>query len=240
MNYASARSNDFSKLSFWESTRANLSRGGFWFAVIMLSALIAFEAFNYSTTDFALRDLLGDLSFIGIRWGTILSVAFCGIDFAGIARLFTPGLQDDETHEIWYLFGAWLLAATMNAFLTWWGVSMAIISHNVQSAAVIDQATLLTFVPVFVAVMVWVIRVLIIGTFSVAGGKIMESLKGEESQPVRRSNRQSSPSRSSQRPATAVNYAASAKSAEPTYTPVSMHPKPVPKNSNAAAQSRRF
>lgn len=91
--------------------------------VILLSALIAFEFFNYSTTEFALRDLMGDLKFMGMHWATILALAFCGIDFAGIARLFSPDQSGVEQKEVWYLFGAWLLAATMNAMLTWWGIS---------------------------------------------------------------------------------------------------------------------
>ena len=78
---------------------------------------------------------------------------------------------------MWYLFGAWLLAATMNAALTWWGVSMAIASHNVQSASVIDPKLLYTIVPVFVALMVWVIRILIIGSLSVAGEKMLNSFR---------------------------------------------------------------
>lgn len=150
-------------------------RSGVIFGVIILSALIAFELFNYSTTDYALRDLLGDLRFAGIRWATILSIAFCGIDFAGIARLFTPEQGADEPKEVWYLLGAWLLAATMNAILTWWGVSMAITSHTVASSAVIDQATLTNIVPVFVALMVWIIRILIIGSLSVAGERIFSA-----------------------------------------------------------------
>ena len=64
-------------------------RGLLWGSVI-LAALIAFEVFNYSTTDFAMTDLIGDLRFANIRWATILAIAFCGIDLAGIARLFTP------------------------------------------------------------------------------------------------------------------------------------------------------
>ncbi len=143
------------------------------FLLMILGALIAFEIFNYSTTDHALRDLLGDLKFGGMYWSTILALAFCGIDFAGIARLFTPEQGGDEPREIWYLFGAWLLAATMNAILTWWGVSMAITNHKVQSAAVINPKTLATVVPVFVAIMVWVIRVLIIGTLSVALDRVI-------------------------------------------------------------------
>ncbi len=103
---------------------------GLAFGFLIIAALLAFEIFNYSTTDFALRDLLGDLNFMGVRWATILAIAFCGIDFAGIARLFTPEEGADEPAEVWYLFGAWLLAATMNAMLTWWGVSIAILRHE--------------------------------------------------------------------------------------------------------------
>jgi hypothetical protein len=149
----------------------SLSRG-FVFGALILMALLAFEIFNYSTTDFAMSDLLGDLRFAGIRWATILAIAFCGIDFAGIARLFTPEQGSDEPNEIWYLFGAWLIAATMNAILTWWGVSIAILNHQSLGNAVIDRQSLLKIVPVFVAVMVWLIRILIIGTFSIAGDRL--------------------------------------------------------------------
>jgi len=141
------------------------------FGLLIISALAAFEIFNYSTTDFALTDLLGDLNFWGVRWATILAIAFCGIDFAGIARLFTPEGRVGDQPEVWYLFGAWLIAATMNALLTWWGVSIAIVNHETLGNAVIARQTLLKIVPIFVAVMVWLLRVLIIGLFSVAGEK---------------------------------------------------------------------
>ncbi len=141
------------------------------FGLLIISALVAFEIFNYSTTDFALTDLLGNLNFWGVRWATILAIAFCGIDFAGIARLFTPEGRVGEQPEVWYLFGAWLIAATMNALLTWWGVSIAIVNHETLGNAVIARQTLLKVVPIFVAVMVWLLRVLIIGLFSVAGEK---------------------------------------------------------------------
>jgi hypothetical protein len=140
--------------------------------VIIIAALLAFEIFNYSTTDYALGDLLGDLSFLGIRWATILAIAFCGIDFAGIARLFTPEDGNNQQQEVWYLFGAWLLAATMNAMLTWWGVSLAVLHHQTLGNSVVGQDVLVRVVPIFVAVLVWLIRVLIIGTFSVAGDRL--------------------------------------------------------------------
>jgi len=147
-------------------------RRGLLFGVLILSALVAFEMFNYSTTDYALQDLLGNLRFLGIRWATILAIAFCGIDFAGIARLFTPEQGAEEPAEVWYLFGAWLLAATMNAMLTWWGVGIAILNHESLGNALVSRDTLLKVVPIFVAVMVWLIRILIIGTFSVAGDRL--------------------------------------------------------------------
>ena len=152
-----------------------LFQRAFLFGGLIMTALVAFELFNYTTTDFALGDLLGDLRFLGIRWATILAIAFCGIDFAGIARLFTPEQGRNEPAEVWYLFGAWLLAAGMNAVLTWWGVSLAIINHEMLGNAIIDRATLTKLVPVFVAAMVWLIRILIIGTFSVAGERLFSS-----------------------------------------------------------------
>lgn len=146
---------------------------GFIFGGIILSALLAFEVFNYSSTSFALHDILGDLSFGPFQWATILAFAFCGIDFAGIARIFTPEQGADEPKEVWYLFGAWLLAAMFNASLTWWGVSVAIVNHTSQAGgAVISNEAMTKIVPVFVAGMVLLIRVLIIGTFSLAGDRM--------------------------------------------------------------------
>jgi hypothetical protein len=143
------------------------------FVVMIFGALIAFEIFNYSTTEHALGDLLGSLTFAGLRWSTVLALAFCGIDFAGIARLFTPEQGMNEPKEVWYLFGAWLLAATMNAILTWWGVSIAVAGHVAASSAVVDQGTINSVVPIFVAIMVWVIRILIIGTLSLSMDRLI-------------------------------------------------------------------
>ncbi|HKX55876.1 MAG TPA: hypothetical protein VJN01_07240, partial [Xanthomonadales bacterium] len=148
------------------------NRGAAW-GMMIIGALLAFEVFNFSTTQFALRDVLGDLTFAGMRWASILAVAFCGIDFAGIARIFTPEQGRDEPTEVYYLFGAWFLAAAMNAALTWWGVSVAIVNHPSQAGgAVLSNETITKVVPIFVAVMILLIRVLIIGTFSLAGDRL--------------------------------------------------------------------
>jgi len=150
----------------------NFNRGAAWGAIILF-ALGAFEIFNFSTTQYALHDVLGDLAFGGLRWATVLAIAFCGIDFAGIARIFTPEQGSNEPAEVWYLFAAWILAAGFNATLTWWGVSVAIAQNPVtHSSAVMSYETYTNLVPVFVAIMVWLVRLLIIGTFSLAGDRL--------------------------------------------------------------------
>jgi len=209
------KKNTFSSLTGGRS----LERGAAW-GMMIIAALLAFEIFNFSSTDFALRDVLGDLRFMGVRWATILAVAFCGIDFAGVARLFTPEEGDDEPAEVWYLFGAWLLAAAMNAMLTWWGVSVAIANNGHVGTAVVSSTTMTKVVPIFVAVMVWLIRVLIIGTFSVAGERLF-------TQDTRKRKKSYTKTRQVRKPATRVASARRAApkptrsqasfSAEPTY-----------------------
>lgn len=151
----------------------NTDKRTLFFGLLIIGALFFFEIFNYSTTHFALQDLLGEQKTFGIRWSTALSLAFCAIDFAGISRIFTPERGSDEPREIWYLFGAWMLAATMNASLTWWGVSMAITNHTVQSTAIIEASQIIKVVPIFVSILVWVIRVLVIGSISTVGERIL-------------------------------------------------------------------
>jgi hypothetical protein len=149
------------------------------FTLLIFLALLSFELFNYSTTDYALRDLLGEIGFGSLRWATILAMAFCAMDFAGIARLFSPQEEGREKKENWYLLAAWLIAATMNACLTWWGVSMAIYNHPVQSTLVVDAMTIIYVVPIFVAVMVWILRILIIGSLVSAINRLMAVEKNE-------------------------------------------------------------
>jgi hypothetical protein len=49
---------------------------------------------------------------------------------------------------------------------------VAVRNHQELSTLVVGQTTLTKVVPVFVALMVWLIRVLIIGTFSMAGERL--------------------------------------------------------------------
>lgn len=203
-----------------------LKRGAI-FGTILMGALFSFEVFNFSTTQFALLDVLGDLRFAGIRWATILAIAFCGIDFAGIARIFTPEQGRDEPAEVYYLFGAWLLAAAFNASLTWWGVSVAILNH--QSAAgnvLLTAATFAKGVPIFVAAMVWLIRVLIIGTFSVAGERLFTLA---DNRPTRAPF---------SRPAEAVREQSRPQPRPVNSVPTAVYARPAPKPFSSQTQQR--
>jgi hypothetical protein len=140
---------------------------------ILIVALLAFEIFNFDTTKYALNSLIGDVRFLGLQWAAILAIAFCSIDFAGLVRLFTPERGQDEPKEVWYLMGAWLLGATMNAVMTWWAISLTLLNRNFGNE-VLSREQLLLYVPIFVAVLVWLTRILFIGAFSVAGEHIFE------------------------------------------------------------------
>jgi hypothetical protein len=54
-------------------------------------------------------------------------------------------------------------------------------NHTSQGSAFIGEAVLTKAVPVFVAVMVWLIRVLVIGTFSLAGENIFTMAENQPS-----------------------------------------------------------
>lgn len=155
--------------------------------LILLLALLAFEIFNFDTTQFALQSLLGDVRFLGIMWATILAIAFCSIDFAGLIRLFSPESGSGVNKEAWYLMGAWLLGATMNAVMTWWAVSVTLLNNNFGNE-VLSREQLLRYVPIFVAVLVWLTRILFIGAFSIAGAQLFESSKPRSNSPSKTIN----------------------------------------------------
>ena len=98
---------------------------------------------------------------------------------------------------------------------------MAIVNHSsAAGSAVISNNTLVKVVPIFVAVMVWLIRVLIIGTFSVAGDNLF-STGDRRAYQNRGSFQQSSRPLSSQSP--------SLRSASSLPRPASQTFRPAPK-----------
>ena len=153
--------------------------------LLLALALLAFEIFNFSATSYALADLLGDVSFIGVRWATILAIAFCAIDTAGLLRFFSLDQGRSAVSEAWYLMGAWLLGATMNALTAWWAVSLIVLANppgNDLFGNLIggwpNQLPALDYLPFFVAILIWLTRLLFIGAFGLAAGHLFED-RGE-------------------------------------------------------------
>ena len=213
----------------------NLSRKAT-IGVILGVALLAFEMFNFDTTQYALRNLLGEVRFLGLQWASILAIAFCSIDFAGLARLFTPEKGADEPKEVWYLMGAWFLGATMNAIMTWWAVSLTLLNHDFGNE-VLGRETLLSVVPIFVAVLVWLTRILFIGAFTVAGEHIFDfsrSSLARESRPQPEMPARTQPVREPKResinrsPRTSVPAAAQAINETPAYQDNDAPARPFP------------
>lgn len=140
--------------------------------IILAIALVAFEIFNFDTTQFALQNLLGDIRFAGVLWASILAIAFCAIDFAGLVRIFTPQRGSEEPKAVWFLTGAWFLGTIANSIMTWWAVSLTLLSHEFGNE-VLSREALLRYVPIFVAMLVWLTRILFIGAFSAAGEDVV-------------------------------------------------------------------
>jgi hypothetical protein len=138
---------------------------------LLAAALVAFEIFNFKATQFALADLLGSVSFVGIRWATILAIAFCAIDVAGLLWFFTLGESRGSSLEAWYLIGAWLLGATTNAFMAWWAVSVTLVNSG-PASGFLGQLSLVDTLPIIVAALVWLTRILFIGTLSATAGTL--------------------------------------------------------------------
>jgi hypothetical protein len=165
-----------------------LPRRGMSFLALIAGATVLFEAFNFSTTEHALGSVLGGLSFLGISWSTILALAFCGIDFAGIARLFAPEERANDRVGI-YLLAAWLLAGAVNAAMTWWAVTVALLQQPILGNELVSRHDLVFYVPILVAGAVWLIRVLLIGTLTLSGAETTGRTSGAAEKtrlPVRR------------------------------------------------------
>jgi hypothetical protein len=162
-------------------------------AVLLAVALVAFEIFNFDTTQYALTNLLGDIRFGGILWASILAIAFCAIDFAGLVRIFTPERGREEPRAVWFLTGAWFLGTIANSVMTWWAVSLTLLSHDFGNE-VLSREALLRYVPIFVAMLVWLTRILFIGAFSITGEEMFEMARGRgNNAPTRESARLEAP-----------------------------------------------
>jgi hypothetical protein len=57
--------------------------------------------------------------------------------------------------------------------MTWWAVSLTLLNNNLGNE-VLSREELLKIVPIFVAILVWLTRILFIGAVTVAGERLMD------------------------------------------------------------------
>jgi hypothetical protein len=136
------------------------------FILLLAVAFIGFEVVNFRTTDFAFTDILGVIpAAFGFTMAEVLAVSFCSLDLVGIIRGFTPQTGKNEPKEVWLIFGGWAVAALVNAVLTWWGVTSAI-TTTAHVSLVGSQQQVLEIIPVAMAFIILMIRVLLVSTLS--------------------------------------------------------------------------
>ena len=110
--------------------------------LILTVALIGFELFNFDTTRFALAQLMGGRRFLGLEWAGVLALAFSSLDFAGLVRVFTPEQElKRESPEIWWLTGAWLIGAALNAAMTWYAMALLVAPLGAEIGAMQERIT---------------------------------------------------------------------------------------------------
>jgi hypothetical protein len=134
--------------------------------LILTVALLGFELFNFDTTRFALSHLMGGRRFLGLEWAGVLALAFSSLDFAGLVRVFTPEQElKQESPEIWWLTGAWLIGAALNATMTWYAMALLVAPLGAEiGAALFTHEQMLRYAPLFIALLVWLTRVSLISS----------------------------------------------------------------------------
>jgi len=127
-------------------------------------AILAFEIFNYATTEIAVTSILGDIRVLGISLGTLFALAACLADVGGISRAMNQETSlSKEPTEVWLAVGAWLVAAFLNALMTWYSVLELMVVRDIGNE-LITRNELLVYVPVSVALFVFIIRFTLINS----------------------------------------------------------------------------
>jgi hypothetical protein len=113
---------------------------------------------------------MGGRRFLGLEWAAVLALAFGSLDFAGLVRVFTPEQElKQESSEIWWLTGGWLIGATLNAMMTWYAMALLVAPLGAEiGATLFTHAQMLRYAPLFIALLVWLTRVSLISSVALA------------------------------------------------------------------------
>lgn len=142
------------------------------FGVVILFSWAFFDAFNFASTQYTLHYFIGNIAFAGVQLATLLAMGAIGMDLAGIASIFTPERASKEPWWIYLLGFAWLIAAVINTWCTYWFMLVNMSAQPIGVAG-ISKATLMTYVPWALAIFVFLLHVSIIGTVVVAGDNFL-------------------------------------------------------------------
>ncbi len=128
--------------------------------VILLVGLLAFEAFNVITTADALKAIVP----LGV--GTILAIAFCATDIAGLVRVMTPAkTMQEEPKVVKALFGVWFSVAIINAFLTWFSLQSYFDVTAIKVPVVMNNVKFI--IPVILSIVIFMIHFVIVYSLGV-------------------------------------------------------------------------
>ncbi|MCA9998760.1 MAG: hypothetical protein KDE56_23510 [Anaerolineales bacterium] len=154
-------------------------------ATIITLAVLGFELFNFDTTRFALATIMRGRTFAGLSWATVLALAFCSLDLAGLVRVFTIEPTAKQTSlELWLMTAAWLLGATLNAAMTWYAMALLIAPLGADiGAALFTHAQMLRAAPLLIATLVWLTRILLISSVTLTLERFMHAQESRVTPP---------------------------------------------------------
>lgn len=139
--------------------------------IIFLSAL-AFEVINIATNVAGFESFFGGIKFLGISWAIWATIAFEAADVGCLCYSWDRKF-DFRTHpEAGFALTAHFFAGFADAGLSYFAFMMAIGNSVSQMANVVGEKAILTWAPVFLALMIWVIRTLLMGTIVTQGRNI--------------------------------------------------------------------
>jgi hypothetical protein len=81
----------------------------------------------------------------------------------------------------------------MNAAMTWWAVASALSDHALPGNALVSPGQVIQIVPVFVAVLVWLTRVMLIGSLSTAGDRLRAAAPARNYRPAPKPSKSARP-----------------------------------------------
>lgn len=151
--------------------------------ILLLVALAVFEFINYTTTVAAVNSIIGvrEVSLIllnTVQFATLIGLATCLLDFAGIARIFTPERGNDEPRAVYVLFFVWLCAAVINAGLTWWVASIWVATGYAGGNPAVSYESVVKWAPIILASLFFLIHFGLVYTIATLGDDLFAPVRG--------------------------------------------------------------